>query len=104
MNVCLCSNNTERNVWASGSSTLIGLGGVAVSVGQRKGVKLKEVLERRRVYPGDTLRRIQRGERLIKEVINHRERSQRAITLPLSKHCSHSVLLAESSFHPDWRY
>lgn len=35
-----------------------------------------------------------RRERVIKEVINHREQCQRAITLPLSKHCSHSALLA----------
>lgn len=64
-------------------------------------MKLKEVLERNHIYAGDKQHtHTQRGGRLIKEVINHREQCQRAITLPLSKHCSHSALLAGVQLSP----
>lgn len=49
------------------------------------------------VYAGDKLRHThsQKGRKVIKEVINHREQCQRVITLPLSKHWSHSALLVK---------
>jgi len=75
---------------------------VFASVSQRKGVKLKEILEHNHINASDNLRHkhtrslthTRRGEKVIKEAINHREQSQREITLPLSKHCSYSALLA----------